>query len=193
MRLEVVDDANQTGRASATIDSVRGLPPRAEMVMPEPEQWRTAAELSFHGYLSSDDTGIASYEWDFGDGSARNYGPAVTHFWGAPGTYTVSLKVYDWAGQSDTWSQELEITGDAPVVAVPWRVLRTIELPHETWSGHTNVLKAVTLAGGFTDAAAKGKIRIVRQVGGQEQVRERVGLEEPVLANDVLVVPKSFF
>ena len=57
----------------------------------------------------------------------------------------------------------------------------------------TDVLKAVTLAGGFTDAAAKGKIRIVRRVGGQEQVRERVGLEEPVLANDVLVVPKSFF
>jgi protein involved in polysaccharide export with SLBB domain len=57
----------------------------------------------------------------------------------------------------------------------------------------TNVLKAVTLAGGFTDAAAKGKIRIVRQVDGREQVRERVGLEEPVLPNDVLVVPKSFF
>jgi polysaccharide export outer membrane protein len=57
----------------------------------------------------------------------------------------------------------------------------------------TNVLKAVTLAGGFTDAAAKGKIRIVRRVGGQEQVRDRVGFEEPVLANDILVVPKSFF
>jgi polysaccharide export outer membrane protein len=57
----------------------------------------------------------------------------------------------------------------------------------------TNVLKAVTLAGGFTDAAARNKIRIVRQVDGQEQVHEKVGLEEPVLPNDVLVVPKSFF
>ncbi|HWR98303.1 MAG TPA: SLBB domain-containing protein, partial [Candidatus Methanoperedens sp.] len=57
----------------------------------------------------------------------------------------------------------------------------------------TNVLKAVTLAGGFTDAAARNKIRIVRRVDGREQVRDRVGLEEPVLANDVLVVPKSFF
>jgi polysaccharide export outer membrane protein len=57
----------------------------------------------------------------------------------------------------------------------------------------TTVLKAVTLAGGFTDAAAKNKIRIVRRVGGQEQVRNKVGLEEPLLPDDILVVPKSFF
>jgi polysaccharide export outer membrane protein len=57
----------------------------------------------------------------------------------------------------------------------------------------TNVLKAVALAGGFTDAAAKNKIRIVRRVDGQEQVLEKVGLEEPVLPDDILVIPKSFF
>jgi polysaccharide export outer membrane protein len=59
--------------------------------------------------------------------------------------------------------------------------------------GETNVLKAVTLAGGFTDAAARNKIRIVRKVAGQEQVRDKVSLEEPVLPDDVLIVPKSFF
>lgn len=59
--------------------------------------------------------------------------------------------------------------------------------------GDSTVLKAITLAGGFTDAAAKNKIRIVRRVGGVEQVREKVGLEEPLLAGDILVVPKSFF
>jgi polysaccharide export outer membrane protein len=57
----------------------------------------------------------------------------------------------------------------------------------------TTVLKAVALAGGFTDAAAKNKIRIVRRVQGQEQVREKVSLEEPVLPDDILVIPKSFF
>jgi polysaccharide export outer membrane protein len=57
----------------------------------------------------------------------------------------------------------------------------------------TTVLMAVTLAGGFTDAAAKNKIRIVRRGGGQEQVRDKVGLEEPLLAGDILIVPKSFF
>lgn len=57
----------------------------------------------------------------------------------------------------------------------------------------TNVLKAVTLAGGFTDAAAKNRIRIVRRIDGQETVHEKVGLEEPVFPDDILVVPKSFF
>ena len=57
----------------------------------------------------------------------------------------------------------------------------------------TNVLKAVTLAGGFTDSAAKGKIRIVRRVDGQNSARDNVSLEEPVLPDDILVVPKSFF
>jgi polysaccharide export outer membrane protein len=57
----------------------------------------------------------------------------------------------------------------------------------------TSVLKAVTLAGGFTDAAAKGKIRIIRRVGGQEQVREKVGLDEVVAPDDVIIVPKTFF
>ena len=57
----------------------------------------------------------------------------------------------------------------------------------------TNVLKAVALAGGFTDAAEKNKIRIVRRVDGKEQLHEKVGLEDPVFPGDILVVPKSFF
>lgn len=57
----------------------------------------------------------------------------------------------------------------------------------------TTVIKAVTLAGGFTDAAAKSKIRIIRRTDGQEQVRDKVGLEEIVLPDDVLIIPKSFF
>jgi len=59
--------------------------------------------------------------------------------------------------------------------------------------GDTNVLKAVTLAGGFTDGAARNKIRIVRKVAGREQIRDKVSLEDPVLPDDILIVPKSFF
>lgn len=57
----------------------------------------------------------------------------------------------------------------------------------------TTVFKAVTLAGGFTDSAAKNKIRIVRRVDGQNKVLEKVSLEEQVLPDDILVIPKSFF
>jgi len=57
----------------------------------------------------------------------------------------------------------------------------------------TSVFKAVTLAGGFTEAAATNRIRIVRRIKGQNQVRDKVGLDEPVLPDDIIVIPKSFF
>jgi len=55
------------------------------------------------------------------------------------------------------------------------------------------VIKAVTMAGGFTDKASKGRVKIVRKVGGKEEVLEKVKMDEPVLPDDVIVVPESFF
>lgn len=54
------------------------------------------------------------------------------------------------------------------------------------------VLKAVTLAGGFTDKASKGRIKIKR-LKGKEEDTIPVKLEDPVLPGDVLVIPESFF
>lgn len=57
----------------------------------------------------------------------------------------------------------------------------------------TTVIKAVTMAGGFTDKAATGKVRIMRKVNGKEEVLERMKMDDPVLPEDVIVVPESFF
>jgi polysaccharide export outer membrane protein len=57
----------------------------------------------------------------------------------------------------------------------------------------TTVLKAVTMAGGFTDKAAEKRIKIKRKDGGKENTLERVGLDEQVRADDVIIVPESFF
>ena len=57
----------------------------------------------------------------------------------------------------------------------------------------TTVIKAITMAGGFTELAAQGKVKILRKVNGVEQVLERVSLHETLMANDVMVVPESFF
>ena len=56
-----------------------------------------------------------------------------------------------------------------------------------------SVIKAVTMAGGFTALAAQGRIKIIRQVDGAEQVLERVSLHDKLVADDVMVVPESFF
>jgi polysaccharide biosynthesis/export protein len=67
----------------------------------------------------------------------------------------------------------------------------------------TNVLEGITLAGGFTDKAAPGRVRVIRSMGGSQQVISvdmndviKRGQREkaiPLLENDVVVVPESFF
>jgi polysaccharide export outer membrane protein len=55
------------------------------------------------------------------------------------------------------------------------------------------VIKAVTMAGGFTDKASKGRVKILRKVGGKEETLEKLNMDEPVMPSDVIVVPESFF
>lgn len=56
-----------------------------------------------------------------------------------------------------------------------------------------SVITAITKAGGFTELASKGKVRIIRKTDGGEQVLKNVPMHEPVQVNDVIVVPESFF
>ncbi len=57
----------------------------------------------------------------------------------------------------------------------------------------TTVLKAITMAGGFTDKASTTRVKIIRKSGGHEEVIEKVGMDEPVYPDDIIVVPESFF
>jgi polysaccharide export outer membrane protein len=57
----------------------------------------------------------------------------------------------------------------------------------------TTVIKAITMAGGLTDKAAPTRIKIIRKMDGKEVVSDDVNMDEPVMPDDVLVVPESFF
>ena len=67
----------------------------------------------------------------------------------------------------------------------------------------TNVLEGITIAGGFTDKAAPGRVRVIRNTLVGQQVIEidmndviKRGRREKAIAlqeNDVVVVPESFF
>jgi len=95
MRSEVMTDTNIWG---ATPDTT---PPTARA---GPDQTATVNQTeSFDAGSSSDNEGgwgIASYQWDFGDGT-QGTGIATTHAFNASGNYTVTLIVEDWAGNSD--------------------------------------------------------------------------------------------
>ncbi|PLX81389.1 MAG: periplasmic polysaccharide biosynthesis/export protein [Desulfuromonas sp.] len=55
------------------------------------------------------------------------------------------------------------------------------------------VIMLITKAGGFTPIASQSRVRIIRTIDGEENVMERVPLNLPVLPDDVIVVPESFF
>ncbi len=55
------------------------------------------------------------------------------------------------------------------------------------------VIKAITLAGGFTKLASKGKVSLIRKVEGEEKTFENVPMHFLLQAEDVIVVPESFF
>jgi polysaccharide biosynthesis/export protein len=55
------------------------------------------------------------------------------------------------------------------------------------------VIKAITMAGGFSNIAAKNKVQIIRIVNGEKRIFQNVNMDEPVLPEDVIVVPESFF
>ena len=57
----------------------------------------------------------------------------------------------------------------------------------------TTVIKAITIAGGFSKLAAKGKVNIIRKVDGEERTFEKVPMSFLLQADDVIVVPESFF
>jgi polysaccharide biosynthesis/export protein len=58
---------------------------------------------------------------------------------------------------------------------------------------NTTVIKAITKAGGFSSYASKQSVRIIRKLNGNEQVLENIKMNEPILPEDVILVPESIF
>lgn len=55
------------------------------------------------------------------------------------------------------------------------------------------LIKAIAMAGGFTDIASPNSVNIVRKVEGKEKVLKRVDMDTAIKPEDVVVVPESFF
>jgi predicted secreted protein with PEFG-CTERM motif len=61
------------------------------------------ATVNFNASNSTDNIGIVSYAWNFGDDTTGT-GISATHVYSNSGTYNVSLTVEDAAGNRDTQS-----------------------------------------------------------------------------------------
>jgi PKD repeat protein len=98
--LTVRDAANLTSTIGKTFTlpaagGQAGRPPNADFTA-----FPNAGTVDVDASLSTDDFGIGSYRWDFGDGTTAT-GRTARKVYSAPNTfYNVTLTVYDLAGQS---------------------------------------------------------------------------------------------
>ena len=77
----------------------------------------TRVDVTFDASLSSDSDGrIASYRWNFGDGSVDE-GMVVKHEFKAIGTFVVTLTVTDDRGQSASLSKNITVAATAAPTA----------------------------------------------------------------------------
>jgi PKD repeat protein len=73
--------------------------------------------VNFSGAASTDSNGgIASYEWNFGDGSALASGVSASHSYTLGGVYTASLKVTNTMGFSDSKTVTITATSVQPKI-----------------------------------------------------------------------------
>lgn len=97
----------------------------------------TDLACSFNGSSSSDPDGtVASYAWNFGDGSTPGTGATATRTYAAAGTYTVTLTVTDNGGATGTTSQSVTVEA-APVeitLSVSAYKVRGLQKADLTWS-----------------------------------------------------------
>lgn len=75
-------------------------------------------DVVFDSTGSSDDVGIVSYQWDFGDGSPLETTANATHTYATPGTYTAKLTVKDVANATGTKTQLITVNPPANVPPV---------------------------------------------------------------------------
>jgi len=103
-------------------------PPAAEYVFGN-FRWT----LNFSAAASADSTsGIATYYWDFGDGTNETVNEtviSVSHVYRAAGTYNVNLNVTDLAGNSKTQTQTITINSASAPISLPLELIVAIVVP----------------------------------------------------------------
>jgi PKD repeat protein len=99
--LTVTDGAGRTGTATVTITVSDTNAAPVAVATADVMEGEAPLEVNFNGSASTDDVGIESYLWDFGDGETSNE-MNPTHTFTFAGEFEVSLTVTDAEGFSRT-------------------------------------------------------------------------------------------
>lgn len=114
-QVKAVDAAGNVAASEIRQIGVGGPPTAAFTINPNPAL--AGRTVTFNASASSDESGIARYEWDLdGDGQFEVDGgssPATSRTYAAPASVTITLRVTDGTGKTSTTSQTLKISQPA--------------------------------------------------------------------------------
>ena len=102
--LAVTDTKGQTDSVSENV-TVRDDPPTASFTYS-----CTGLTCTFDASGSSDDVGIASYNWSFVEGPRSTTAATITQTFSSAGSWVVSLNVTDTIGQTGSTSQTIDVS-----------------------------------------------------------------------------------
>jgi subtilisin family serine protease len=102
----------------------------------------TELSCDFDASGSSDDEGITSYAWAFGDGNTGS-GATTSHAFASNGDYEVTLTVTDGGGLTDQLTRTVSVSADEPpaddiTLAVSAYKVRGLHKADLSWSGATS-------------------------------------------------------
>ncbi|MBI5525227.1 MAG: PKD domain-containing protein [Deltaproteobacteria bacterium] len=114
--VEVTDNDGSTGSVSLQVLVTENVPPAA--LLTGPAVARINQVVTFDASLSADSDGsIASFAFDFGDGTAVAGVSSASHAFASAGPYTVKVEVTDNDGAKATASVLIAVTANAVPVA----------------------------------------------------------------------------
>jgi len=110
----VRDTGGLSSTATSSVSVTDNAPVAALSTSPSSVKVGGSLTASAAGSTDTDATGIASYTFDFGDGTPAvgpQAGPTATHRYTAVGTgsYTVTVTVRDTAGNASTTTRKIKV------------------------------------------------------------------------------------
>ena len=119
VQLTVSDQEGLTDTTTQVIEVGTSNQAPIAMLTASPTSGEAPLSVVFTGSLSTDDNGVVSYNWDFGDGNSSTTADPV-HIYSAAGSYLAQLTVSDQEGLTDTTSITIDVYGpnQAPVAVI---------------------------------------------------------------------------
>ncbi|WP_435333563.1 PKD domain-containing protein [Haloarchaeobius sp. TZWWS8] len=112
VELTVTDNGGATDTDSIVVTVQANDPPQASDMTYTPDPPRMNEQVQFDAVATDPDNNIQTYEWDWDDdGTYESTGERPTHTFTTPGAHTVTLRVTDSSGASDTYTETVVVQG----------------------------------------------------------------------------------